>query len=281
MSTEQPARAEPEPTLSRRHALQALGLSALLGAAVVGTAPRAAAWDGYQNGRLPASALVGLSIGGTLHADAAAAFERLRPAFEAGTGVPLRATDTYRTYAVQESIFLDRYRPQATGSGTLGDVRIWNGVRYVRIKDAAAAVPGTSNHGWGLAVDFSSGINSSFSSPTYLWMAANAPSYGWSNAVGRLIGEPWHWEFALGDAPEPEQPTLEEETMKIISRIGDEAAYLVSGTSMVQITFEQAQALGKVNVPIYRLNPAEVLAVMTAIHNAAVDEKVTQNAAGV
>ncbi|MFD6092807.1 M15 family metallopeptidase [Oerskovia sp. NPDC060338] len=61
-----------------------------------------------------------------------------------------------------------------------------------------AATPGTSNHGWGLAVDLGGGINS-FSSPEYRWMKANAARFGfvhpaWAEPGGSLP-EPWHWEF--------------------------------------------------------------------------------------
>jgi LAS superfamily LD-carboxypeptidase LdcB len=49
------------------------------------------------------------------------------------------------------------------------------------------AVPGTSNHGWGLAVDID------VTSPsTMAWVRANAYRFGFVEAVPR---EPWHWEF--------------------------------------------------------------------------------------
>lgn len=192
-----------------------------------------------------------------LKPNAATALIGLNTQYRAAFGRDISVTDAYRTYQEQVALYA--------------------------AKPGLAAVPGTSNHGWGQALDLGDGINN-FGTAQYNWMRANAPAYGWTNPPWAQPGgsrlEPWHWEHN-DNSPNPDPVISEEETMKIISRIGDEAAYLVSGTSMVQITFEQAQALGKANIPIYRLTPAEVLAVMTAIHNAAVDEKVTQNAAGV
>ena len=42
-------------------------------------------------------------------------------------------------------------------------------------KPVLAAVPGTSNHGWGLAVDLCGGIER-FGTQQYAWMQANAGS---------------------------------------------------------------------------------------------------------
>jgi len=52
-----------------------------------------------------------------------------------------------------------------------------------------AAFPGTSNHGWGLAVDLRNGIGDPTSS-TFAWMANNATKYGFTNDVN---SEDWHW----------------------------------------------------------------------------------------
>ncbi|MGH2719637.1 MAG: D-alanyl-D-alanine carboxypeptidase family protein, partial [Actinomycetota bacterium] len=66
------------------------------------------------------------------------------------------------------------------------------------------AVGGTSNHGWGKAIDFrtAAGPVTSFSSSAYLWLKANAGRYGWNEpaaeAPGATCPEPWHWEW-VGD----------------------------------------------------------------------------------
>jgi LAS superfamily LD-carboxypeptidase LdcB len=62
-----------------------------------------------------------------------------------------------------------------------------------------AAVPGTSNHGWGTAVDLCGGVEA-FGTATHLWMLENAPAFGWFHPSWAKPGggrpEPWHWEFA-------------------------------------------------------------------------------------
>jgi LAS superfamily LD-carboxypeptidase LdcB len=96
-------------------------------------------------------------------------------AFGTAIGTPLCVTDSYRTFASQVD-------------------------RYCR-KPALAAIPGTSNHGWALAVDLCGGAES-FSSPQYRWPATNSRSFGWVNPGWARAGggreEPWHWEFTGG-----------------------------------------------------------------------------------
>lgn len=136
-----------------------------------GEAP--AAWGGYPNGFIPLTALCPAGVGEhVLRCDASVAFGGLRAAFAAAFGRALCVTDSYRTFASQVRLYGD--------------------------KPALAAIPGTSNHGWGLAVDLCGGIQS-FGSSEYSWMLANAPRFGWSNPLWARQGngreEPWHWEF--------------------------------------------------------------------------------------
>lgn len=141
----------------------------------------------------------------------------LRVAFAARFGRPLVVTDGYRSYESQVAIFAARntttYLPGRP-------VSIWNGRKWYRKPGtASAAVPGTSNHGWGQALDLGSGVNSSLTSPEYLWMRANAPRFGWTHpAWARRSAslEPWHWEGVtvaayvgnvIGTLPAPLAPT--------------------------------------------------------------------------
>ena len=62
-----------------------------------------------------------------------------------------------------------------------------------------AAVPGTSVHGWGRAVDFQDQFGElTFDSPGYAWLAANVWQYGFRHPAwaepGSPNAEPWHWE---------------------------------------------------------------------------------------
>ncbi len=123
----------------------------------------------YANGFLPASALCPIGVGShALRADAAAAFQAMNAAY----GNQLCVTDSYRSYAGQVDVFAR--------------------------KPGLAAVPGTSNHGWGVAVDFCGGIET-FGTPAHEWMVANARQFGWTHPSWAQQGgsrpEAWHWEF--------------------------------------------------------------------------------------
>jgi cell wall-associated NlpC family hydrolase len=131
-------------------------------------------WGGYPNGLIPPSALCPIGVGShSLRCDAAAAWRAMAAAFAAAFGTQLCITDSYRTYESQ--------------------------VRLYGQKPALAAVPGTSNHGWGLATDLCGGVER-FGTPQYQWMVANAGRFGWLHPTwadpGNGREEPWHWEYA-------------------------------------------------------------------------------------
>ena len=92
-------------------------------------------WSGYPNGLIPPTALCGIGIGAhSLRCDAAQSFQAMAAEFAAAFGRAVCVTDSYRTFDEQ--------------------------VRLYGVKPALAAVPGTSNHGWGLAVDLCGGAQS-------------------------------------------------------------------------------------------------------------------------
>ena len=68
----------------------------------------------------------------------------------------LSATGIYRSYTAQVTLFNQRYVDHyVKGQTEATATRHWNGKGYYKkLGVAAAATPGTSNHGWGLAVDF-------------------------------------------------------------------------------------------------------------------------------
>ena len=129
----------------------------------------------YPNGQIPPAALcsVWAAPGALLRADAASAFRRLSLEYTLAFGAPICLTDSYRTRAGQVAVFA--------------------------AKPTLAAIPGTSNHGWGTALDLCGGIQS-FGTPQHAWMLVHAPMYGWfhpgwAGPTGSRP-EPWHWEFA-------------------------------------------------------------------------------------
>ncbi|GHH73515.1 M15 family metallopeptidase [Promicromonospora soli] len=127
------------------------------------------------NGALADHSLCELwQAGEYLRPDAAMSLSALNEAFRAAFGRELCLVASYRDLGTQYQL-----------SASLG---YW------------AASPGTSMHGWGLAIDLCS--KETRDSDVYAWLWANAPSYGWQNPSWAQLGgskyEPWHWEFVSG-----------------------------------------------------------------------------------
>lgn len=136
----------------------------------------------YSNGRLPARALTEIKSHKKYYnavrkatPKAAAAFDRLDAAFYKKFDKHIYITDSYRSFAEQ--------------------------VALRKAKGSYAAMPGTSNHGWGLALDLGSGINVA-TSAEHKWMDSAAKTFGWVNpwwAADNIPSngqfEPWHWEY--------------------------------------------------------------------------------------
>lgn len=119
----------------------------------------------YGNGRIPASALAPVGTSGErLWAPAAQSLTRLIDA-AATDGVRIGITDGYRTYESQVDLVA---RKGLYSQGGL------------------AAVPGTSQHGWGLAADLD------LDTRALAWMRANGPRFGFAETTPR---ESWHWEY--------------------------------------------------------------------------------------
>lgn len=116
-----------------------------------------------------------------------------------GVHLVLDPSKGIRTEAEQTAIFLSRYRAQRVGSGPFGDVRWWNGTRYVRYSGlGTVAAPRTSNHeiqGTTAAVDVAdsggAGIGT-WGSERSNWLRANAANYGLI-PEGFNFKEAWHY----------------------------------------------------------------------------------------
>lgn len=190
----------------------------------------------HENGRIPLDELTVTSIGVRLRADAAASIERMAPRFRREVGHPLLASDGYRAmdgrwgqvwtfegrYTSLVSLGVaDRRGPWTRSSHPSLGARWW----YRRANAAAAAVPGTSNHGWGTACDFAAGINTA-GTKAHQWMNEHGPEYGWiwpAWAQRHPTLEPWHREYdptrdqhsgsGGASAARPTPPTSEEDDM--------------------------------------------------------------------
>ncbi len=141
---------------------------------VAGPHEQRGAWGGHENGRIPAAELCPLA-GAPAHrlrCDAAEAYGKMAVAYRARFRTRLCITDSYRPYEAQ--------------------------VAAQREKPDLAAKPGTSNHGWALAIDLCGGAND-FGTRQHRWLQANALGFGWRQPPWATKAgdrpEPWHWEF--------------------------------------------------------------------------------------
>jgi hypothetical protein len=133
---------------------------------------------GYANGRIPADELCQLPWAKKhrLRADAAVALAKLDVAYNERFDKDLCITDSYRSLGSQVSL--------------------------ASRKPGLAARPGSSEHGWGLAVDLCDGGDVA-GTPQHDWLLEHAPAFGWDNpAWARPNGsrpEAWHWEYVAGE----------------------------------------------------------------------------------
>ena len=149
-----------------------------------------------KNGQLDPKVLRAIRPSGKLYRTTAIAYDAMKRAAKAETIVlkPTSTFDSYRPYSVQKAVFEQRYtRAIIEGRPT----RTWNGITYsLKPGLAPVAAPGTSNHGWGLAVDiWNVGQNGRLE-----WLLDNCERFGFSH---ELQSEPWHIRYTLGDKLTP------------------------------------------------------------------------------
>ena len=147
---------------------------------------RANGWSGQPagvtgtNGRLAWDSLCELDFapGHRLQCAAAKSLMAANTEYMAHTGKPLELTDSYRSYSLQ--------------------------VRTRALKPRTAARPGTSNHGWGMAIDMNR--------ESARWLTENGADYGWVHPAwarpGGVRPEWWHLEYVAADVGFFEEPAL-------------------------------------------------------------------------
>lgn len=170
---------------------------------------------GHANGELPDDVLVDVGGGQLLVRDAAWSWIDMRNA-AARDGVLLVIDNAYRSLARQTEIFLARYT--RTPNPAVSPV-YWNGAAYWKLPGAiTAAVPGQSNHGYGLAVDLLR------TDAQVAWLTDHAHQWGFS---GELPEETWHWRRHAGDyvpiIPTPEEPDVQ---WRILAPAGSAAKFI-------------------------------------------------------
>lgn len=128
------------------------------------------------NGNLPASDLRPVAGGGSLTPPAAAAWNALAAHVYEHAGVkiaPNGPDSTYRTFARQQ---------------------YWRDWWCSRGACQNAAIPGSSNHGWGLAVD----------TDDHYYVERYGAPYGWQKAWSDAPAEIWHYRYSPGHYTGPD-----------------------------------------------------------------------------
>lgn len=187
---DRPVRAPP--TTARRERFPLRIVMPVVVFAIVAASCQAAP-GAIQNGRLPASMLT--TISPTCQVANPVAGSLVLMLIAANTdGVAL---------APQQSSFLPPSLPQPPRIEACYrdyDMQVWWRNLYCYLGECQlAAVPGTSVHGWGRAVDFQDQDGAmQFGSPGYNWLTLHAAQYGfyhpaWAEPNGSAP-EPWHWQ---------------------------------------------------------------------------------------
>jgi hypothetical protein len=169
------------PVRRRSTVMRALVLAGAVALLATACRPPAPAAPVLQNGFLPPGVLYHVSASCDIWEPAAQNLLTMMDTAQLA-GVDLKPEECYRSYAEQ-----------------VADRNYWCGLGECQF----AAVPGTSVHGWGKAVDFADQNGElTFSSVGYLWLKANAQNYcfvhpAWAEPTGSAP-EPWHWEWVCG-----------------------------------------------------------------------------------
>jgi len=150
----------------------------------------------WGNGTIPRLRLKKSRVGVLLFRPAANAADHMYDA-ALQDGVTLSSVGGgYRSYDRQLWLWNDRMTTNRKEAKQPLLRRIWNGKVYFLKKGAPVAIPGTSNHGWGLSIDFN------LSDPkTYAWLDKHAPKFGFymeakptkADGTKNPYFEPWHW----------------------------------------------------------------------------------------
>lgn len=159
--------------------------------------------DGYVNGKMDPDRMMTVR-GCTLERDAAYLYALMIEAAE-DDGVRLTNQDCYRSYGEQFRAYERRCPVIETpvyGIDVATGEQVQTGITRARECSGPPVAPaGSSNHGWGRAVDFAGrgGILTCYDE-AFHWMRNNAHRFGWVHPAwarcGKSTQEPWHWEWA-------------------------------------------------------------------------------------
>jgi hypothetical protein len=216
------------PPLTRRHAFALTGIAALALAgfdSLTAPAAEAAAWGGFRNGEIPLSELT-VVASTRLRSDAAAGMVDMMAAHRNALGTALSLTEGYRDLATQRQVYAQYGSPRA-------------------------AKPGTSPHGWALAMDFG-GPAYYRGTPSWNWLIDNSQRYGWWWAGGSFsYVEPWHWEFngtysSDPQTPPPPLPTKRNSMYIVHDVVNGSGSYVVTDNGVWGINGAQEEVLWRI-----------------------------------
>jgi hypothetical protein len=158
--------------------------------------------SGVANGRLPGHLLVTIDMAGRparCHPQMARALRALLHDCRQATGVELTNVGHYRSFDAQVALLKARYVRASSGT------RFWDGSWWRKVTGATVATPGTSDHGWGLAIDAavrdprSGQAAGVYRSAAWNWIRQHLTRYGLCWAWADEGAEPWHWHlFEIG-----------------------------------------------------------------------------------
>lgn len=193
------------------------------------------------------TAVITVEPGHQLAVPAALAYLRARAA-----GAPAGIRSARRDPAAQRRLFLSRYRPASKGVGPYGDVRKYNGVRYVRVSPAGSvAIPGTSEHETGNALDVLESAQP--------WFHEYGAGFGW--VPFKVRGEPWHLEY------DQSEDTHREETddMLVIRRKTDKGytyRLVVPGHPTIAVSHAAVVSIKKAGVKVAHMPSADYMRII-------------------
>jgi len=152
--------------------------------------------EGFTNGQIPINNMkLNKNLSKNLDGDAA----YLMAAASDSLDAMIAAFNASSFNGKQKLIFTDGYRSLKRQQAL-----------FNKYGSGRAAKPGTSNHGWGIAIDMFWGVKtgmykdtskrpSGYKHPNYVWFLNNGWKYGWINPAklrdNSGTDEWWHWEY--------------------------------------------------------------------------------------
>jgi LAS superfamily LD-carboxypeptidase LdcB len=179
---------------------------------------------GYENGRLPNERLITVYPGcRTVREAGPSAALLFRQA--AAINVPLTMEGCYRPLDDQVTLYA---KNTSTGGPCTAQPQTYPDGRP----------RGTSNHGWGKAIDFgNNGSGMTFTSSGYRFLKSHAGRVGWNHPdwaePGQRCAEPWHWEW-VGDGGNQHLDSIRADVIAILPSADERGANLVTGLGDVQ-----------------------------------------------